>query len=283
MDIEFYKIFAAGSDVVLISCLQKQQLEKSILPHLAYSCLNRRKGIGGTALGVIYPSNDGIFELLSYFPSGEPAVNSYDCLAAAAKYGFNLGLAGSTKFTINTPAGPKEIIPIHGRTFQLNLGEPRSVRTAQVLKEDQNKVYTEELVLDHQSRAVFSLHITRPYAVIFHTQMRKDAQKQLAKALKEQPSFSNHTPCLTRVYSRDVIELNQFVSSRKRDSISAAAAAHTASVLAGFSDRTSQVIHSESSVISQWKQNNDLTIALNPQYSFKGQYYVDLSTIEEMN
>ena len=288
MQLSFYKLQAYGSDFVLLSSMSQDLPPEEDRSSLAKTILDRRTGVGGKGLMLIYPREDRSLGLHYYSKSGNSEHPPPDALLCVSRYCFDSGFLANDHLRLHSQIRNKDeeivIRIIDSNNFRIALGLVSSFRDGDPIVENPEGEYNSTLSVDGKSLVITPMFAQEQFYIHFSSQPQKNQQKffsllhQASKEIKGDIPF----PVFASVYARDEIFLPQHFAKERPDVLSACGAAVSAAVVNGFSDREVVCYWGPDKMYVEWAHhNNALYITGSAGYTFTGEYYFGNEEIED--
>lgn len=273
MEIEFLKMQACGDDSIILRASQLPPGADQLLPAIAPRILDRSFGVGGTALLLMGPTEEGELAVRAFDPQGDEPPLSCHAARCLARYAADSGAAQGQDFMMRTPDGRIRVQIIDSSNVRVDMGMPMSTETQAEIRESLKDSFTRSLLVDGRSLSYTPISLGRSYAMFFVPDLSFPLNKT-ARRISEQPEFPAGTGIgFIKVYSRDEIRLRVWEGGYDSDECTCAAAALVASVVDGFTDREIFIHLKGGDVFLQWQESdNHLWLTGPAVYVFTGRY-----------
>jgi diaminopimelate epimerase len=280
MDISFYKLVLADCDFLLINALTNDISEHLFDRKSVDLICDRRRGVGGDGIILLYPSREQNVGLHFLSPlSGTQEKKREDlnasALLCASRFAFDFGLFNRDRLVIEGPTKDIEITCIDSTLFQIELGIPISLSGEEIKEDDRQEVHLWKPLQD-QSIAYtccsFSEFPARATAMVpgipeteraeaFCRHVRKQDIGSAVFAVAEQQSLVAYSP---------------FPAQGPGDAVIEAAAATLLCASGGSSGRevTARKVNRNQSeeLYVTWTGSGSLVVGGVPHYVFTGNY-----------
>ncbi len=266
MEFQFYKVFLAEHDYILINSFTNRLPEAEQMPVFLRQICNRHTGVG--SMGVIILSKDAEHSAaLNYFTAaGSEEAPSPEVLMCASRYAFDYGLAQKEEIVLQTAVGPRLLQCIDSSHFSFNMGNPAT---------HDDRAITSTGTVDYQVSLETQNHSLRCIPVYFNNWIAAVYMSERQPRLNEQISLKriSHIPVYYRVLEKEELE---FPSSliEGTDVIEAAASVGVAAVVNGFCERDLVIKGpDDGSFFFEWNErSNTVFVTAKPQYAFAGTF-----------
>ncbi|MGA2612763.1 MAG: diaminopimelate epimerase [Spirochaetia bacterium] len=273
MEIEFLKMQACGDDSIILRASQLPPGADQLLPAIAPRILDRSFGVGGTALLLMGPTEEGELAVRAFDPQGDEPPLSCHAARCLARYATDSGAAQGQDFMMRTPDGRIRVQIIDSSNVRVDMGMPMSTETQAEIRESLKDSFTRSLLVEGRSLSYTPISLGRSYAMFFVPDLSFPLNRT-ARRISEQPEFPAGTGIgFIKVYSRDEIRLRVWEGGYDSDECACAAAALVASVVDGFTDREIFIHLKGGDVFLQWQESdNHLWLTGPAVYVFTGRY-----------
>jgi diaminopimelate epimerase len=287
MQLSFYKLQAYGSDFVLLSAMGQDPPPEEDKSSLAKTILDRRTGVGGKGLVLVYPGEGRSLRLHYYNKQGNSEAPPPDALLCVSRYCFDSGFLANDHLHLHSHVHENDkeiqIRIIDSNNFRVSLGLLSSFKDEDPIVENPEGEYNRTLSVDGRSLVITPIFAGEQFYIHFSTQPQKNKKKFFPLLYRSSTDLKGDTPfpLFASVYARDEIFLPQHFVKDRPDVLSACAAAVSAAVVNGFSDREVVCYWGPENMYVEWAHhNNALYITGSAGYTFTGEYYFGNEEIE---
>lgn len=266
MEFDFYKVFLAESDYIIINAFRQSAPPEDQMSLFARQICKRSSGVGGIGLMFIYPDSEHSAALQYFSAQGEDIAPSSEALICAARYAFDFGLAQKEEIVLQTQKGPQSLQCIDSSHFSYRVGTPTYDGT-QPLQADGTVDYQISASIGGQSFRCTPVHLRVPMAAVYLKENQKLAPEKIT--INEM----DFLPIGYRVLSGEELQL-QDPYPENTDCVEAAASAGVAAVVNGFCDRDAVILtHKQESFFFEWNErSNTVFVTGTPRYAFVGSF-----------
>ncbi len=168
---KFTKMQGIGNDFVVVNCLD-HPLAEAQLPGLSRYLNDRKFGVGGDGLLLVYPSKMADYRMRMLNPDGSEAEMCGNGIRCFGKYLFDRRMVPEPQFRVETLAGVKHLrVTSRGgkaETIRVDMGQPRLRRAEIPMRgDDTPTVVAEAVKIDGRKFEVTAVSMGNPHAVVF--------------------------------------------------------------------------------------------------------------------
>jgi len=276
MNIEFVKMEGTGNDYIYLDLIHKGI--DTDFSSLAKKISSRHFGVGGDGLVLILPSSNANYRMRMFNADGSEAEMCGNAIRCVGKYLFDYGYLNDGKFTVETPAGIKNltIVETDGECkvsqVQVDMGPPILSGKEIPVTFEMNPVVDVE-VMGYRGTAV---SMGNPHFVIFVDRIT-DRQIQVdGPKLEKAPVFPNRVNVeFVQVFNREniLVRVWERGSGETLACGTGACASVVASVLNKLTERKVKVNLTGGVLQIEWRENNNSVYLTGPAVEvFKGVY-----------
>ena len=240
MTIPFYKLQLAGNGFILIDLAVEDERPDALTPDryaaVARRFCDRRFGVGAT--GVIFLARDNTVRVFS--AQGTPSVEADDAFLCAARFAFDSGRVTNKTIVFKTPRGEKTLEVLGAHEFRVAVGSPFALLGGHVITPGSDKL-VEMIERDGIRTAYSALHIHEDVVVAFPQSLGTLSLSSFNALLQKAFPGKTVMPVIARAVTRETLLIR---TNPKKESgcCASAAAALTAAVCAGMSDKEAVVM-----------------------------------------
>jgi diaminopimelate epimerase len=276
MNIEFVKMEGAGNDYIYLDLIQKGI--DTDFSSLAKKISSRHFGVGGDGLVLILPSSNANYRMRMFNADGSEAEMCGNAIRCVGKYLFDYGYLNDGKFTVETPAGIKNLTIVEtdgeGKVsqVQVDMGPPILSGKEIPVTFEMNPVVDVE-VMGYRGTAV---SMGNPHFVIFVDRITNRQIQVDGPKLEKTPVFPNRVNVeFVQVFNREniLVRVWERGSGETLACGTGACASVVASVLNKLTERKVKVNLTGGVLQIEWRENNNSVYLTGPAVEvFKGVY-----------
>lgn len=191
MSIPFTKMHGLGNDYLFIEGEVDDPAE------LSRKMSHRHLGAGADGIILILPGESGDFRMRIFNADGSEAETCGNGIRCFAKYVYERGMTDKRQFTIETLAGPNQVVlTIEGDkvvSVRSNMGSPKFERSEIPMVGAPGKVLEEALEVNGETLRVTCANIGNPHAVFFVDDATAVDLERMGPLVENHPSFPERT------------------------------------------------------------------------------------------
>lgn len=208
-DIQFTKMHGIGNDYVYINCM------KSVpdnLPALAISMSDRHKGIGGDGIILILPDEKADFMMRIFNADGSEAQMCGNGIRCVGKYVYDNRLTGSTKITVNTLGGIKNLDMTPGadgciESVSVDMGAPE-LEAEKIPSAGKGRIIEQAIQAGTTEYRITAVSMGNPHGVIFTDRITDPMVLGHGPLLENHPMWPERANIeFARVIDRHTVEM----------------------------------------------------------------------------
>jgi diaminopimelate epimerase len=270
MEIEFLKMRGCADDVIVVEQARLRPGADALLPGIARAMLDRRRGVGGTAVLVLGATEDTV-TVRCLDPDGDDAAPGGNAVRCAARYASDAGRVSVSAFTLAGHGRTQRVQIIDSINVRVDMGPPFDSGTTRQISEAAPGSFTREITVEGRRLTYTPIALATPYAVFLVPDFSFPL-KGTARAIAGAPEFPSGTGIgFLQVVSREEIRLRSW--GEETDDCDCASAALVASVVNGFTDREVFVRMTGGDLFLQWDEaDNRIWLTGPAAYVFTGTY-----------
>lgn len=187
----FTKMHGAGNDYVYVNCFQESVPDD--LPELAQKISDRRFGVGGDGLILIWPSDKADARMQMFNADGGEAEMCGNGIRCVAKFLYDHGICTNNQLQIETGAGVLSLdLQIAGglvHRVKVDMGEPILEASNIPTTLPGSPVVEVELPVGEHGLRVTSVSMGNPHCVVFVDRATDDLVLGLGPKIETDPRF----------------------------------------------------------------------------------------------
>ncbi len=276
MEIDFYKLQAAGNDFILVNYSGKRFPSEAELRELGRRICRRDYGIGGNGLIAVRELSLDSISAVLIDPSGDFPAPSTDAALCFSRLIFDSGIAGKEDFTLKINGTAHTVGIIDSNNFRISMGKPMTA-DAEELREDPETDYIHRISAGGKDYPVNIINLQKTGIVTFTEAQPIQQIKSIADRILTAAEFdASNRLIFATVNSREDLDV-RIRNSRGDDFASSCAIAAVAAVVNGFLDRNATVTHKQGEYYFQWLHpSNEVFMTGSSDYIFSGSMFIEL-------
>jgi diaminopimelate epimerase len=277
MEIDFLKMHGCGDDAIVVDGSRLSDEVTESLPRIAPRMLDRRFGVGGTALVVLGAAEGSVLPVRCFDGEGDEAGISCNVARCAARYASDSGAVTSGDFSLGVTGRQLPMQIIDSINVRADMGVPFSGEKTAEIRESVRESFTRSILVEGRSVSYTPISLGRPYAMLFVPDFSFPVRRT-ARKIAEEPEFPDGTGIgFIQVFSREEMRLRAWEAEGEGpgDECACGAAALVAAVVNGFTDREVFLHIRGGEVFLQWEEtDNHIRLTGPAAYVFTGTYDV---------
>ena len=270
MEIDFYKLQAAGNDFILINYSQGGFPSDPELREISRRLCRRDYGIGGNGLTAVQNLSSGSISARLVDPFGDFPATTTDAALCFSRLVFDTGIEGKEDFEMNINGNNLSVGVIDSFNFRISMGKPMTEDGFELF-ENPDRDYIRSVRADGREYPVSIIRLQKTGMVVFSEAASIRQLKNLADSiLNSESTDAVDRLIFATVNSREELEVH-IRNSRGDDIASSCAIAAVASIVNGFLDRNATITHKYDEYYFQWLHpSNEIFITGSSDYVFAG-------------
>lgn len=172
---KFTKMHGCGNDYIYIDCFKETVHNES---ELAVKLSDRHFGIGGDGIILIKKGTVADFEMVMYNPDGTRAEMCGNAIRCVAKYVYDKGYMGKTKFSIESMGAVKyiDVTVENGKVTlaKVDMGAPILKASDIPVHADSERVVAKKVTVAGREFSMTCVSMGNPHAVMFIDESPRD-------------------------------------------------------------------------------------------------------------
>jgi len=275
MEIDFLKMHGCGDDVVVVDGTHLAEEAERDLPRVAHRILDRRTGVGGNTLAVLFGRDGNQLPVRCFDPEGDE--RDLPCAAArcAARYASDSGAVNTGDFVITSGGRRIRAQIIDSSNVRVDMGSPVTLEKEAEIRESLRDSFSRSVVVNGRAVTYTPISLGPSYAMVFVPDFSFPIRRT-GREIAESPDFPDGTGVgFVQICSREEIRLRTWESPDEpaADECASAAAALVASVVNGLADRELVARIPGGDLFLQWEEaGNHIWLTGPAAYVFTGSY-----------
>jgi diaminopimelate epimerase len=283
MEIDFLKMHGCGEDAIIVDGSRITDEARESLPRIAERILDRRFGVGGTALAVLGTAEGSVLPVRCFDSEGDEAGISCNVARCVARYASDSGAVSTGDFSLDVLGRKLPMEIIDSAHVRSDMGVPFSGEKTAEIRESVKESFTRSILVEGRSVSYTPISLGHPYAMLFVPDFSFPVRRT-ARKIAEEPEFPDGTGIgFVQVFSREEMRLRAWEADGEGpgDECACGAAALVAAVVNGFTDREVFLHLRGGDVYLQWDESDNHIRLTGPAvYVFTGTYDVPESVKE---
>ena len=281
MELQFYKLAAGKSDLILVNLMDEVAPADNLLSRITRALCRRRTGVGANGVVFLLPGSRHQISLRYFLAGGFESLLFAEPVLYASRYLFDMGIIGKKGFVIETKTGEVPIRLIDSSNFAISLGVPKDAKGNGITDGSESAIESLALIYNSEYRGKVPLTLIDlglSGAVFFREESLKNNREYALRLIESLDirDADEWIPIGVLPYRGDEIAVRSWGRFGSGHPVTTAAIGAVASMIHGFSERSSLVYVRGSRFFVQWREGDSVVdVSGSAEYIFAGNYFFD--------